>query len=602
MGTRAACAGVSRRAKRKLSKSQLLLGKDVYPDVLIRVINQALSGPVCDSLGAHLRGLQGAVRARDWTSAVRFVELMGVQQYPSVLDQYVNNQLIALLKKFPFTPQELPGFDPERTAWKKFQQSEHRCRRVNQRSTLLRHGVGFAYGEFLINARRYIAKILGSKPDLQLIYDLCDWGPGANVGVSGDRTNFARKFLAKRWTVTRGALSYATRAMWSNDQFRLLLLQKAEGEIVCYDYEKFVEVVRSRVELVTNNKVNFVLKTYKTHRSVASEPLLNGYLQKGVDKFMRGRLCAYGIDLRVQELNSAFARLGSLGGFNPYVTLDLSSASDSLATGICKTLLPPAWFEFLNLIRAHQYSYKGQLHSYHKFVSMGNGFCFPLQTLIFAAICHASCVDCGAPDDFRVYGDDIIVRQSQALQVVELLRYIGFKTNPDKTFITGPFRESCGTDWHSGTDIRPVYVDERLDTVPSLYKIHNSSLLRSTTGKLFEPIREYLREQCPEALRFVRPYHGSADSAFTVPLDVAMSSRHVWWARSAQHWRWHEVKTSAVPDKLEEYDPSICNMMKYLVGLKSVTKNAVPLAVRRKARVRVATVGGWGHPGDLYLG
>jgi hypothetical protein len=529
---------------------------------------------------------------------------MGTQLYPSVLDQYVNNQLVALLKKFPFTPEELPGFDPEMAAWKKFLAAEHRCRRVNQRSSLLRHGVGFAYGEFLTDMRRYIAKVLGNKPDFAKIYDLCDWGPGANVGVTGDRTNFARKYLAVPWTVTRGALSYATEALWANAQFRLDLLPVGPGEIVCYDREKFSEVVRDSVELVTNNNINFVPKTYKTYRSIASEPLLNGFLQKGVDKFMRGRLAAWGLDLRYQELNQHLAREGSLGGFNPYATIDLSAASDSLSTGICKVLLPPAWFEFLNSIRSHQYAYKGRRETYSKFVSMGNGFCFPLQTLVFAAACHACCVSCGVPDDFRVYGDDIVVRQSQALMVVELLRYLGFRTNPEKTFIIGPFRESCGADWHSGTDIRPVYVDERMEQVQDLYKIHNSSLLRSVTGDFFEGIRALLRQICPEDLRLVRPYHGSADSAFTVPMDVAMSSQRVWWDRNQQHWRWSELKTRPVPDNalFWEYDPAICNMLKYWAGLRSIECNRIPFAVRRKTLVSITRKGGWGHPGHLCLG
>jgi hypothetical protein len=270
-----------------------------------------------------------------------------------------------------------------------------------------------------------------------------------------------------------------------------------------------------------------------------------------------------------------------------------------MSIGVVKTLLPPAWFEFLNSARAHQYAYDSQVRTYEKFVSMGNGFCFPLQTLLFSAVCYAVCEAHGAPLDFRVYGDDIIVRQSEALVVIEILRYLGFKTNRDKTFLTGPFRESCGTDWYSGLDIRPVYVDYRLDNVVDLYKIHNSSLDREYTHWFFEPVRPLIRKLCPEDIRLVRPFHGNPDSAFTVPKDIAMSSKFVSWNRHLWGWRWSELKTSPVRDNLDGFDDTICCELRYLAVLRAGQPSPVPLAVRRKTRVSITRKGYWGLPGDL---
>jgi len=582
---------------KRIEMKRLQLKQSVYPAVLAACVNRALE--VTTSNRDVYVQLLGAVRARRWEQVARLADSLGMQLHPGVLDQYVSSQVSALVKKFPFTPLELPGFNPEEAAMKKFMSAEHRCRRVNQRSALLRYGVGFPHGEVLSLMKGYIRRVLGDKPNYTRIYDLCDWGPGANVGVTGDRTNFARKFLAKKWTVTRSALSYATRALWSNDQLRHILLREGR-DIVCLDYELFVEKVRARTVLVTSNNINFVPKTFKTYRSIASEPLLNGFLQKGIDQYLRERLTAIaGLDLTDQIPNQEMARQGSLGGFNPYATLDLSSASDSMSTGIVKTLLPPEWFEFLNSARSHQYKHSGTIRTYEKFVSMGNGFCFPLQTLIFAAVCYASSITHGQAVDFRVYGDDIIVRQSLALHVMEVLRYIGFATNRDKTYVVGPFRESCGTDWHSGQDIRPVYVDFRLDSIQDLYKFHNSSLLRELTFGFFEPIRELVRDLCPPEFRLVRPFHGVPDGAFTVPRDIAMSSRFVSWDRHRWGWRWRELKTSAVADTLEGYDPEICNELRYIAVLRANQPAPVPLAVRRKARVSMAHKGYWGLPGDI---
>lgn len=552
----------------------------------------------------------GAIRARKWTRVIELADALDNVEHVGVLDSYVKAQLVALVKKYPFTSSEAPGFNPEATAWKKFLAAEHRCKRVNQRQAALRNGDGFRYSDILQDMRRYIRTVLGSRPNMERIYSLCDFGPGASVGVSGNLTNLARKLLAGRWSCTRLTLPYATQALWKHDQIRHHILSRNSGaSLVCYDYELFARIVAERVELVTHNNVNFVPKTFKTKRSIASEPLLNGFVQKGIDQYMRERLalrhCVPGdeqplpvLDLSDQSLNSEMARVGSLGGVNPYVTIDLTSASDSLPISVVKLLLPPAWYDLLDRTRSHCYRYRGGIYTYHKFVSMGNGFCFPLQTVIFAAICYAVAKAHAQPVDFRVYGDDIIVRRTVAAECLEVLKHLGFRNNPDKTFIFGPFRESCGTDWYCGLDIRPVYLDYRLDSNVDLYKFHNSTLATDLTYGLFAEVREQLRVACPEEVRFVRPYHGNADSAFTVEKDVAMSSKFMAWVRSRWAWSWTELETTPLEDKLFGYDPGLCNELRYLAVLRG-SSSRVPLTVRRKTKVRLRRKAYWGLPAEM---
>ena len=79
---------------------------------------------------------------------------------------------------------------------------------------------------------------------------------------------------------------------------------------------------------------------------------------------------------------------------------------------------------------------------------MGNGFTFGLMT--FTLLCAARQYDSFA----HVFGDDIIIDGDVAPAFIDLLHVTGWTLNSSKTFLTGPFRESCGGFVHSG-----VYLD-----------------------------------------------------------------------------------------------------------------------------------------------
>jgi len=101
--------------------------------------------------------------------------------------------------------------------------------------------------------------------------------------------------------------------------------------------------------------------------------------------------------------------------------------------------------------------------------SMGNGFTFPLQTLIFAAIVKAVYSQLGLVAtgnkrygtlNFGVFGDDIIVDTRAYQRVCYALDMFGFTVNLDKSFYIGDFRESCGKDYYLGHDVRGVYISK----------------------------------------------------------------------------------------------------------------------------------------------
>jgi hypothetical protein len=317
-----------------------------------------------------------------------------------------------------------------------------------------------------------------------------------------------------------------------------------------------------------------------------------------------------GLDLSDQATNGHMARLGSLDSNDGYCTIDLSSASDTLATEVVFELLPPEWCDLLCSLRSSQYKWTdGTLRKYHKFVSMGNGFCFPLQTLIFSSLCHAASRSLKVESDFRVYGDDIIVRKCVAQKVLDLLDYCGFVPNSRKTFTSGPFRESCGLDWHGGVNVRPIYLDHPLDTLERIFGFHNQSLRRESYVQLyFQEIREYLWKQVPANARLVDLYDPSylhlptdqpqkgdlgkwsgttIDGAFWVPQDRFMVSPYVCWSRDEQRWRSLALRSQPVPDKRfnipRDGEGSLLHMIGALRGSRSVAPFTLRYSTRTKA-------------------
>jgi len=526
--------------------------------------------------------LSGHLRARQFGKLLDWSERPSPQLYESPAHYLADVQLAALVKKYPFSAEQVPGIDPEAAAVRTFLASEHRCKRVNQHRRAKRKRFD-KDAQFWADSRRFITKVLGPRPDIKAIMNKCDFTAGASVGVHGNSTNLQRKLFAESWSVTPSALPYAMTALWLNIHARDCILP---GAIKCYDPEKFREIVNHKVEYTSCNNISFVPKTAKTARTIAVEPLLNGYVQKGIDEEMRGLLRRVNIDLGNQTPNQMLAYAGSLGGFNPYCTIDLSAASDSLATEVVRDLLPPEWFELLSSVRSPRYTLHGADYHYEKFCSMGNGFCFPLQSLIFASVCYAALQEVGENvRSFSVYGDDIIVPQNVALLVIERLRDLGFKTNRDKTFVTGPFRESCGRDWFHGQDVRPVNLTKPLDSINRLCAFHNSTLRSPFVANLFTEVRGYLRTFQPKLLR---PGVEPGDTAFSVSLDCAMTSPWVWWCRERQAWAWREILSLPVSDKMPLTVEQHANAVSYAV-LRGAS-SAQPFTVRYSSRLRKSVI------------
>lgn len=210
-----------------------------------------------------------------------------------------------------------------------------------------------------------------------------------------------------------------------------------------------------------------VPKRWNINRYVVKEPTCNMYLQLGTSAIYSKALQRIGIFLEnQQQKNRYLARKGSMTG--EYATVDLKNASDSFTFELMRLVLPADHFEWLRRIRSRFViirSPNGIDERYENpiFMTMGNGFTFPLQTLIFCAVV-AYCYDRleiplrkNGYNNYAVFGDDIIVVTEAYNLLVETLAALGFLTNADKSFVSGPFRESCGGDYYHGFNVRPVH-------------------------------------------------------------------------------------------------------------------------------------------------
>ncbi len=217
------------------------------------------------------------------------------------------------------------------------------------------------------------------------------------------------------------------------------------------------------VSEVPGNHMFTVPKSTEIDRVAAKEPDLNMYLQKGVGNHIRRRLRTVGINLNDQTRNQRLAREGSLTG--RLATIDLSSASDSVTVEVVAALLPDLWFGLLSDLRSPSTLVDGEWHENHMFSSMGNGFTFELESLVFWAICKTVRYFTRGSGTISVYGDDLIVGTDYVQELIWVLEFVGFTVNTDKSHVSGPFRESCGGHYESGYDVSPFYIRKPLTTI-----------------------------------------------------------------------------------------------------------------------------------------
>jgi hypothetical protein len=197
------------------------------------------------------------------------------------------------------------------------------------------------------------------------------------------------------------------------------------------------------------------------------------FIQRTAGSYIRKRLRSFGIDLNDQTINQRLARDAVKMGL---ATIDLSSASDSISVELVRKCLPDDWFSFLDDIRVKSVEIDGSIHQTSMFSSMGNGFTFELESLLFWCITRAVAFFSKVKGKISVYGDDIIAPSRIVPRLIRLFSYLGFKINTKKTFWRGPFRESCGKHYHTFVDVTPFYLRKSIGCKTDIIRVLNQLL------------------------------------------------------------------------------------------------------------------------------
>ena len=447
--------------------------------------------------------LQGYPSRLDWSEVVN--RKIDPTLYRNIDEFIIDYWAVESFSKFPAV---VAGIDRKAEAIRRFQVAEELTRISNERTVeylsrprpdLLRRSV--------IKARAKLHSLLSGITRDEILVS-SRWGPGATSELSRRASSTSHKWQFASH-ITCGALPW------------FLALSK------------YGNVPSPRVTIVNGNKVTTVPKNAKTDRVIAMEPTWNGFFQLGLGACLRRRARRVGLLYPDSQLkNAEMARRGSVTG--ELATIDLASASDSISLALCELLLPPDLYSYVIELRSPYGQVDGKTIYYEKVSSMGNGFTFELETLIFWSLAQAVIDVLGLErSDVTVYGDDIIVPVRAYALLTELLTDLGFSVNQKKSFHSGLFRESCGGHFFSGVDVTPPYFRRRLDSIPWIIRGANSLRRRWYSHDYLHvrllPVWKELRSKVP---RFLWGLPSESDGHVHCSFDESTPT----WDRRSSTW------------------------------------------------------------------
>jgi hypothetical protein len=291
------------------------------------------------------------------------------------------------------------------------------------------------------------------------------------------------------------------------------LFQYLESDLSCLPLDE-ANRPKSRV----SSRLHFVPKDCKTARSICMEPVVVQWAQQGVrleyERYLKTSVLKRHVCLSDQGMNQRYAQYGSETTLLD--TLDLSSASDSVAWELVKAIFPAKVLKHLAATRTSIVELPdGREFPVRKFSPMGSSLCFPVQTTIYSAIILMVSMARNLGRDWRqsgcfhdvdldklyaityssqfqktrrlhpftAYGDDLILDQRISSSVVELLQSLGFVVNVSKSFFKNDaYRESCGKHYLFGIDVTPIYCKTKklsksvsIESMVSLVEMANRS-------------------------------------------------------------------------------------------------------------------------------
>lgn len=534
-----------------------------------KLVDGGPSGPLVDAARAHeyRRSSTPDWREPAWSHEAR---PQGIA---------AQSLITSLTKKF----RDEVGISAEDAAFRKFMSVNDRCANwaLNLQSSWEEEVVGLLKQEidnfFHPNGELLVQSDFA-------IFDRGRCGPGASLGANG--VDFYTKLFSSCLTATSLEVYYqyaewcAVDPNWRDAEFQRLTSFGLPN-------------------IIHESSVTFVPKNRDTLRTICTEPSLNMFAQLGLGALLEDRLRSfYGIDFSVQQgRNAELARLGSIDG--AIDTIDLESASDSLSLKMLETILPDWVFETLLMYRSPATRVRGERVKLNMISTMGNGTTFPLQTIIFSCAVQAVAKQAGVSlsradlswSVWGVFGDDIACPCFITERLVRLLNILGFQVNREKSFTDRylTFRESCGSDYFRGQNVRGVYI-KTLKTPQSRFVAIN--LLNEWSARWGIPLRRtvgYLRDSV--RIVAIPPWVG-LDAGIRVPLE-ALRLGYVFVYRS-NRWRYSYLFRcyEAIVPSLRVLDDVIA-IPRHL--------NRVPRRAYNPSGLLIAAIGGYLKGGRIPL-
>ena len=391
-------------------------------------------------------------------------------------------QLESLFKRYRFQNDVYSDEELERETFDKFRATQVRIAEIRWDS------VPFRSKLIVKRARQIIAKILGDY-DQSEHEQACRFGKRASVGVPA-HLSYLDERLGRFITGSRKHID------WFQDLLtRDPLLERS--------IDLCLPMAPDRWDQCSCLSLTCVPKSWKSFRGIMPNTTIGGFYTYGLGKVIQKRLTCIGLNIRyLQRKHRRLVLFFSKS--RTHVTADLSSASDSFTSWLVNLLVPRKWYNVLKLGRMTHYREQPKVGTLSRklymssFMTMGIGFTFQLQTLLFYGLLKAIQDLSGIKGLVSVYGDDLIYPSGMHSFVRQSFGDLGFLLNDDKTFVKESFRESCGADAYCGFDVRPFSPkgDHQMlkgtDYEALLYKTINGLLLRWNRHEIPEAI-EYLK-------------------------------------------------------------------------------------------------------------
>lgn len=488
------------------------------------------------------------VRHQEW-SQLTTLGISPARYTEKQSDQFRIDYLVSsLLKKNGRIPL---GVDRAAVAVGKFYAAERQCAESNKRLWEFQSGSGKNLPAadvcgVISHARTFVSRILGSLTPrkLQFCEESMRFGPGSTTSLSR-RVSQGLKYSKRQLDATPRVASFfvhALPALWREGSGPDLALRKT-------------------------SKLTTVSKDAETDRCICIEPDVNIFVQLGIGALLRDQLLRFGLDLSTQTNNQNAARRAWKDGLT---TMDIVSASDTVCREAVWLLVDHSWVELLLFARVDSTMLNGEPIELEKWSSMGNGYTFELETLLFYAVLLGACEQMGVwHEEVLAYGDDLIMPNEIADVVTRTLDFLGFSVNQKKTFGEGLFHESCGADFFCGDDVRPFFLrssdvtfTESMYQYANLARRYSSRIyggygcdlrLRNFWNWCYRAVDESLRHSIPD---------GFGDGGFAVDLDFASRQRSVQKHRYWQGWRFRYLHRGG---QLTRSDPVGC----YINGVRT---------------------------------